>query len=343
VSQWAAEVKARGVADVAAALGLEVRPRSKSLGPCPACQAPRRHTKTGDHRGAVGLTPDGLGWRCFQCDAGGDAVTLAAFVALGRVPGSGDPGWREVAAFCETHGLCTPSTPGTSPRPRARVVAAPPPAPAPALLRPPAAEVAALWAACVPVVDDPDVAAWITGRGLDAGQVADTDTARALPRTGPLPPWCRFTGQDWRESTHRVIVPLVDAAGRLISLHARALAPATPGQKAASPAGFQITGLVFADSLGRALLEGQAAPRCVVIAEGVPDFLTWATRYGDAAEDAPAVLGVVAGSWTAALAARCPNGATVVIRTHADAAGDKYAAAIAATLTGRCALKRPRI
>jgi len=68
----------------------------------------------------------------------------------------------------------------------------------------------------------------------------------------------------------------------------------------------------------------------VIITEGEPDWLTWATTRPDLA-----VLGVVAGAWVAELAARIPDGSKVVLRTHADAAGDAYAAKVAASFTGR--------
>ena len=73
-----------------------------------------------------------------------------------------------------------------------------------------------------------------------------------------------------------------------------------------------------------------------MICEGVPDFLTWATRWGDAAESAPAVLGIISGSWTEAIAGLIPAGTVVYLRTHADPAGAKYAAQIASTLEQRC-------
>ncbi|WP_434348144.1 hypothetical protein ACN6A1_10615 [Myxococcus virescens] len=72
----------------------------------------------------------------------------------------------------------------------------------------------------------------------------------------------------------------------------------------------------------------------------MPDFLTRATDYSEAAEGAPAVLSVLSGSWTTALAARVPNGTIVGIDTHQDAAGERYARTIAATLAERCRLKR---
>jgi hypothetical protein len=338
------------VAEVAIALGLEVRPNGRSLGPCPACQAPRRGSS--DARGPVGLTPDGLGWRCHRCAAAGDSVTLAAFVGHGTVPTAGDAaGWRAVNVFCEAHGFCSRSTSDAAPRPATprspRAQPAPPPDPIVAPRRPPAAEVHDLWARCVPVTEDAAVRAWLLEgrvRRIDPGLVAERDLARALPPAGALPAWCRYRRDDWRVSSHRVIVPLYGAGGHLESVHARAVAPPMPKDKAASPCNAEVRGLIMACALGRLLLAGAAPPGAgkVIVSEGVPDFLTWATHYGDAAEDAPAVLGVIAGAWTPAIAATIPTGWTVIIRTHADAAGARYAETIRASLAGRCVCKRPR-
>jgi hypothetical protein len=101
----------------------------------------------------------------------------------------------------------------------------------------------------------------------------------------------------------------------------------------------------MADDAGQALLAGTAVDwhrglARVAIAEGVPDFLSWATRLGEAAEDFFATFGIVAGSWSAALAARIPDGAQVYAWTDHDAAGDRYAAFIAATFGDRCRLSR---
>jgi hypothetical protein len=78
----------------------------------------------------------------------------------------------------------------------------------------------------------------------------------------------------------------------------------------------------------------------VFVVEGAPDFLTWAARYGDAAEGAPAIIGVIAGSWTEAIAGRIPSGCRVLVMTHNDPAGDKYAAAIINSLLGHCSVFR---
>ncbi|HVG57187.1 MAG TPA: hypothetical protein VNA24_01440 [Hyalangium sp.] len=211
---------------------------------------------------------------------------------------------------------------------------------------------AEVWGSARPVTDDVEVSAWLASRGLAPGDVEDRDLARALPEGAILPRWARFQGQSWCRSSHRLIVPMWDASGVLASLHARSVRPdVPPGSKAASPAGAELRGLVMADALGRLMLEGKALAdglpaselievNGLWIMEGVPDFLTRATDYSEADAAAPTVLSVLSGSWTAAIAARIPDGATVAIETHLDAAGDRYARAIAATLAGRCRLKR---
>jgi len=95
----------------------------------------------------------------------------------------------------------------------------------------------------------------------------------------------------------------------------------------------------MADGWGRQILATGRRPEGwggeLVVAEGMPDFLSWAITFSDADEAAPAVLGLTAGSWTPDLAGRVPDGTRVILATHADAAGDRYAAAVAATFAGR--------
>ncbi|OJH41014.1 hypothetical protein [Cystobacter ferrugineus] len=215
-----------------------------------------------------------------------------------------------------------------------------------------ALEVAEVWNSARRVMDDVEVTAWLTSRGLDAADVDDRDLARALPKGVVLPRWARFQGNAWDRSGHRLIVPLWSDTGALASLHARNMrADLLPAHKAASPAGAEVRGLVMADALARRMLEGATlagglpAAELVVtsglwVMEGLPDFLTRATDYSDADEAAPAVLSVLSGSWGAAIAARVPDGTTVAIETHPDAAGDRYARTIASSLAGRCRLKR---
>ena len=349
MSNWTDALRARGVAEVAAAFGLKVVRRT--LSPCPLCKAEKRGSS--DPRGPVGLRADGQGWECHRCHEGGSAVTLATAIVMGETK---PLNWAPVRERCVALGLVDGPHANQKARqasyatPRPKPQEKPPEAPK----RPPEAEVRGLWERCRPITDDARVREWIEDRGIHVEWTAGGDMCRALPVSGALPRWARYMGRSWRESSHRVIVPLYGAGGRMESLHARALAPASPKDKAASPAGdkagpLEVRGLVMADESARNLLAGEIppgeiapTPLRVIVAEGVPDFLTWAAHYGDADENVPAVFGIIAGSWTPEIAATIPNGSRVTIRTHHDEAGNKYAAKIRETLEGRVTLLRSK-
>jgi len=310
---------------LAAVEGLVHRGSGRNRAECPGC-------RNGDVRGASLGESDGVGvWRCMRDELHrGTAIDLLA-LARGVSP-------LDAVAELERLAGIDPSAPAAPPPPRR---------PAPPPSRPPRAEVAALWAQCRTVGLDAEIAAAWAGRGIDIDHVEDRDLARALPAGASLPRWAWGAGQPWSAGPHRLIVPMFDCNGRLASLHARAAA-APPGMpKGLSPAGHTISGLVMADPLARLLLAGlpcgDGEPSAdtvrrvdLVVAEGVPDFLTWATRWGDAAESAPALLGIISGSWTEEVAARIPDGTMVVVRQHADSGGEKYTAQVIASLAARC-------
>ncbi len=244
---------------------------------------------------------------------------------------------------------------------------------------PPVEEVAALWAACRHV-DGTGCAAlagdWITyRRGLDTRALAALDLVRVLPDRHPWPawmPWMQRPPVEWL-SLYPLAVPMYDAGGALRLLRFRAVteirevdADANPAAlrwrprkvepKGIAPRGARLAGLLLADPPGRAMLRGESGGDLgspgegwdgvrVVICEGEPDTWTAATIMRKApgrTRDGRtwATLGVVAGSWTAELAARVPDGAEVALWTHHDAAGDKYATRIADTLAARCKVVR---
>ena len=139
------------------------------------------------------------------------------------------------------------------------------------------------------------------------------------------------------------MTPMVDACGDVRSLRAWTWGDDKP--KRVAPAGFSCKGLVFAEGLARQVLKLRAAPDWwrsgeplrIVITEGEPDFLTWSSLASDCDAYAPAVMGVVSGSWSLDIANRIPSEATVIIRTHQDEAGERYAEKIYETLAGRVA------
>lgn len=339
---WLDELTTAPLLEVAEALGLEPR-GAGSLAPCPACGEARRGSQDG--RGPVGLRGDRRGWRCHRCGLTGDVVTLAALVLTGEPKPAGADGWARVREWAEGRGWCRRGDAPPLPR-REPVPAAPP-------RRPPADEVAATWASCVGVTEDAEVAGWLRGRALDPAAVEDLDMARALPVRARLPRWARGPRGAWTESGHRLVLPLFGATGRLEALRARAVVPLDGGPKGLAPAGAEVRGLVLACPLARLLLAGAAlgdgSPAAelvrtagLVVTEGEPDWLTWSTRWGvdGELERAPAVVGLVAGSWTEDLAARVPEGTCVGLRVHHDAAGEGYAARVAATLGARCEVRR---
>ena len=332
-ADWIERVRPFGVRAVAAMLGIEERGRM--LAPCPLCGAEERGST--DKRGPLGLRADGAGWMCFRCRVSGDAVALVAARVLGKARPDGADEWRTVRAKCAELGLCDGPT-GAAPV-RLRPMPTPrPPAPP---VRPPSAELVALWdGACSPVTTDAEVAAFLRRRNLDPAEVERRELGRALDASAPLPAWARFKGRPWAASGHRLLVGLYDARGALVSVQARSILADVPkGEKAANPAGVELRGSVMADARGVALLRGTwPVPRSVWIAEGVPDFLTLATWFPDEAT-APAVFGVAEGCWTEELAARVPRRASVYVATDHDENGDRYAARIAATLAGRHVLR----
>lgn len=317
--RWIAEVRGRGVESIAAMLGLEPR-RSRSLTPCPACGAEERGS--GDHRGPIGIEREGLGWLCHRCQAQGDAVTLAAF----RITGGKSP-TRDVRRACAAAGLCDPDPRDGAPPPTWRKLPTPAPrAPTPPK-RPPADEVEALWAACRPLAEVPEVVRYlVNARRWPAAWVAHAqllDLARALPLDLSLPSWWPAA---WA-ATWRLVVPAFEADGRIASIHARAIDPAaTP--KTLWPKDHEAGGLLFADPRGAALLRGETQELTgVLVTEGLTKTMAaalWAHQHGKPL----AALGFTSGGARAFAEMRWPAGLPCYIATDSDTAGEKYAAEV---------------
>ncbi len=328
---WIEELREQPLADAALAAGMQEFP-GHSWSPCLSCGAETR----GGHdrrRGPIGVRPDGSGWCCHVCKVTGDVVTLAALAATGD-PRPSD--WTPVREWAEAQGLCASrgsTTRIVAPRPRpARRDPRP-------VTYPPPDEVLDTWEHAISVTDDDEVVRWCWSRDLDPMWIADYDLARAIRVTTTLPSWGGTGGTwgEWRFTGHRLIVRAWDAAGRLTSLHARYIRTDEPRSKALWPRGHSMSGLVLCDS--PALLRGELVdgyyPQQVIVAEGVPDWLTWALHYSDGDEDCPLVLGVTSGGWSQALADRIPDGTEIVVATHDDEAGNGYATQIIQTIEER--------
>jgi hypothetical protein len=188
------------------------------------------------------------------------------------------------------------------------------------------------WGDARGVTEDAWARALLESRGLDPVLVEELDLARAVPRDTQA----RTTPR------HCLVLPTFDHEGCMRNLRAWY---GRPGERT-NRAG----GLVLADGLARQVFELGAAPAWwddgplrIVIVEGEPDFLVWATHFGssDRLEYAPGIIGIFSGAWTAEIAARIPHGTKVSVRTHHDKSGDESARRIKETLAGRAFCFRP--
>lgn len=350
-AEWLERMRSVQVSLLAAELGRPVAPARGSSGGavygCPSCNSDRRHTKSGDKRGSVGLVQSGLGWRCFQCDAAGDALDFVAYALRGQKLGElGDAGKSEVRDWCQRWLGLDSSTPSTGARPKP--VAPPPPVThAPVYL--PEVEVRAVWDACARVDEVPEVASWFAARRIDATRVADADLARVAPTRLELPPWGGFGGgesekpwRSWPSVGLRLVVPLFDRqAGMRSVIFRRPFETDRNWPPKSVAARAERTGLGMCCPLARQLLElgswpdwwPEGADKRVRVAEGEMDFLTYATDSSDADEAAPATIGGFAGSWS--LLAHVPGQSALAVQTHDDKDGLKYANEILAALMKR--------
>ena len=343
---WLDDAKRADLLDVAAELGTEIR--GKNLATCPACGA------TGHGSGNVYQRNGVQYWKCHRCNVSGSGLDLVALETWRAVLGSGDrERWAELRAWYAQRGWCESAEDGVSAPATMTRAPRPPAAPEPPR-RPPSDEVKALWDATVPISGDAEIESYLRGRGFDPGRVAQSNLARALPVAAAVPSWAWFGQRTWAETGHRLLVPLYGPTGAMESLRARAVTSTDAPSKLA-PKGYEVRGLVTADTLGRELLRTGELPSWwppeqtlqTWVTEGETDFLAMAVRWMDSADTIRAVLGVMAGSWTPdcpAVAARIPDGTVVVVATDPDDAGDEYAEQIRKTLAGRdVAVKRYRL
>jgi hypothetical protein len=304
------------------------------LTPCPSCSQSTRHRKTRDRRGAVGVRSDNMGWRCHQCDAHGDAVTLASWLCgeHGRINAA-------VREACEAKGLLDPDVTVRPNRPRTIDPG-----------YPPTAEIAAFRRELGSVLVDQATVEWLQSRKLDPNTIASIGCVGALPINAKTPLWAKVKNVSWQMLGYRLIAPLVDSKGSVRSWHARLVSTPTEGQqKSVNPLGYSMAGLSLACYRARGIMESDptmmehARKYGVIIAEGLPDWLTWQIR-----EPNMAIFGMLSGSWTQAHADRLPDGCNVIIATHEDDQGEKYCGSILRTLmlrvnTGRIRVARWRL
>jgi CHC2-type zinc finger protein len=274
--------------------------------------------------------------KCFSCDWTGDALTLVAMVFSLDIRSQFREVLTEAANLAGLHQVVEELRGGKKHDQRALPEQ---PEPEPDRDYPDAEEVSKLWSASGPVDEDQDSRWHFEGRGIDASSATRMGLARALVLGNgtwcQAPQWARYRGAYWPEHGFRVIVPVYDAAGSMRSVRAWRVT-AGEGPKRLPPAGHRAAELVLANGAGVEILSGKSSAPCrAVIVEGEPDFLVWALR-------APwhPVFGVLSGSWSPAFAKRIPYGSEVIVRTHHDEAGDRYAADVIKTTRDRAVVRR---
>lgn len=282
----------------------------------------------GDRTPSCSVTrgPDGtIRVRCFGCDFSGDGIALVAKV-------NGLDTRRDFSAALEASAevIGVQVDRGYKTQWRAQ------PVPANAIPEqerdyPPLSEVSAVWEAALPVTRIEPAEMMLAVRQLFPGP----DLARALADSGELPRWARFGGRPWTETGHRVVLRAFDCRGQARSLRAWQVDPTSTGPKRLPPAGHKATELVLANAMAAQLLANPSDPIRLLVVEGEPDFLALCQRY-----PGTNVIGVMNGSWNEAFAERIPFGSLVMVRTHLDEAGEKYASKITKTLHGRAVVKR---
>lgn len=167
-----------------------------------------------------------------------------------------------------------------------------------------------------PHPDDGPVFAYLTKRGL--GTVVDSGCVGVLPTRIEQPAAVRR----WIASGHRIVAPLFDLHGELVSIQSRTILDRRP--KTLFPKGSRAAGTVFANRPGIDLLRGQpvADPR-VLLGEGLTDSLAFAIACPYPALCAPGISVVESsvGSWV--------KGRVLVIAIDCDDKGESKVRAVA--------------
>jgi len=321
-----------------AAERLDMKRRGGRWGPCPSCG--EEHSASDRRRGLVHIDEARGLWHCKggDCGAGGSVLDLVcAAHRLGRFRALDSGGKDRVLRWIEAEGYgLAPAL--QAPRPdRSR--------------RSLSREVLdRLWWNARQVTASRQSCAWLRSRALEPTLMAQLDLVRECQDFPDFPRWAHCRGRTWGQE-RRLLLRLFNARGLHCSFRARALAQDAPANlKEIAPAAGpgSASGMVMANGTGQRMLrEGRAfdgwqdRARWVVIVEGGPDFLTWSQQahVAEGREHFP-VLGLFAGAWRQELAERVPDGATVLLRTHHDPAGDRYARQVAESLGHRCDLRR---
>lgn len=286
---------------------------------------------------SVMIARDGtIGVKCFGCDFAGDALSLIALVH--GLDLSSD--FKEVLlAAADLAGLSQIVSEINGSKPYEKRELPPLPEPMPERVYPPQEEVLDLWAGCCATNSDGSTVGNLAARAIDVATVSRLDLARVImpDHPTPLPGWASYRGRSWMATGHRLVVPVFDATGERKSLRAWKMIE-SDDPKRLPPSGYRATGLIMANDRARELLMKKKGPCRVLCVEGEPDWIVASTQWPWLP-----VFGIVNGSWGQDFAARIPMGSELVVLTHNDTAGDKYAEIIKSTVKNRAVVLRSGI
>lgn len=302
--------------ELASVLGLvNVRSQKQLRGVIVNCPA---HKDTGRPNCSITVAKDGTARvKCHACGFKGDAITLVAVVHGLDLKKEFKRALRLAAELAGQDALADEIGDGV---PRPERIHLPEPRQLPEAPWPDRVDY--VWDSCLPIHNNSDAVSMLDGRGIDPYRVERRNLARVLS-DAPLPSWASFGKRNWKQTGHRLLVRAFDSCGNLKSLRAwRVIDGETP--KRLPPSGCKSAGLVLADRLGWLALTEQSAPDVLWVVEGEPDWLAASL----AAPGGHAVLGIGSGSWSVELAKKLRGIRRIMVATHPDLAGDRYAAHI---------------
>lgn len=187
---------------------------------------------------------------------------------------------------------------------------------------------------------------WVQARGIAAEEFVASHMGIMFRERQSPPTWAAGP------AGYELIVPIFDAAGICRGSRIRWCAteddpiagmletPAPNGAKTRAMTGFDSAGLVMLNVAGWSLLAQRLLPTRIWVVEGEPDMLTLSVALMTAGRRSDAVIGLFSGAWTWALAKAIPAGSEVILATHEDLQGRKYAEEVQESLHGRATIKR---
>lgn len=201
-------------------------------------------------------------------------------------------------------------------------------------------------AGCVDGSKSPAITSWVEARGISVHDFAASKMGVMFRERGGPPAWASGP------RGYELVVPLFDPDGLCRGARLRWCAteddpiagvletPAPNGAKTRAMTGFDSAGLVMANIAGWLLLAKRVLPSKIWIVEGEPDVLTISVALMKAGRADHAVFGLFSGAWTWAMARAIPEGSEVILATHEDLQGRKYAEEVQESLHGRATIKR---